>query len=66
MARGILIPQSGSEPMPPAVKEWSPIHWTISEVARFKKVDSLSSEESPFVGNSFTSFISVSFFKKCP
>ena len=63
MARGILIPQSGSEPMPPAVKAWSPIHWTIREVARFKKVDSLSSEESPFVGNSLLPLFLFHFLK---
>ena len=32
MACGILVPQSGIEPMPPAVEVWSPNHWTAREV----------------------------------
>ena len=31
-ACGILAPQPGIEPMPPAVEAWSPNHWTAGEV----------------------------------
>ena len=31
-ARGILVPQPGIEPAPPAVKAWSLNHWTSREV----------------------------------
>ena len=32
VARGILVPRPGIEPMPPAVEGWSPNHWTAREV----------------------------------
>ena len=32
MARGILVPQPGIEPVPAAVKAWSLNHWTTREV----------------------------------
>ena len=28
----ILVPQPGTEPVPPAVEEWSLNHWTAKEV----------------------------------
>ena len=28
---GILVPQPGIKPMPPAVEVWSPNHWTARE-----------------------------------
>ena len=31
MAFGILTPQPGSEPMPLAMKVWSPNHWITRE-----------------------------------
>ena len=31
LACGILVPQPGIEPMPPAVEAWSPNHWPIRE-----------------------------------
>ena len=31
-ACGILVPQPGIEPVPPAVEAWSPNHWTAREV----------------------------------
>ena len=31
-ARGILIPQPGIEPVPPALKVWRLNHWTAREV----------------------------------
>ena len=31
-ARGILVPQPGLEPTPPAVEAWSLNHWTTREV----------------------------------
>ena len=31
-ACGILVPQPGIEPVPPAVEVWSPDHWTTREV----------------------------------
>ena len=34
VACGILIPQPGIEPMPSAVKAWSPNHWTSREVSQ--------------------------------
>ena len=32
---GILVPQPGMEPMPPAVEVWSLNHWTFREVLFF-------------------------------
>ena len=32
MARGILVPQPGIEPMPPVVEAWGLNHWTAREV----------------------------------
>ena len=32
LACGILVPQPGIEPRPPAVEVWSPNHWTAREV----------------------------------
>ena len=32
MACGILVPQLGIEPMPPALETWSFNHWTSMEV----------------------------------
>ena len=32
LARGIVVPQSGIEPVPPAVEAWSPNHLTTWEV----------------------------------
>ena len=32
MACGILVPQPGIRPMPPALEAWSPDHWTTREV----------------------------------
>ena len=32
---GILVPQPGMEPMPPAVEAWSLNHWTFREVLFF-------------------------------
>ena len=32
MACGILVPQPGIEPVPPAVESWSPNHWTAREL----------------------------------
>ena len=32
-AYGILVPQLGIRPVPPAVSAWSPNHWTAREVA---------------------------------
>ena len=32
VAYGILVPQPGIEPMPPALKVWSLNHWTAGEV----------------------------------
>ena len=32
MTSGILVPQPGIEPIPPAVEVWSPYHWTTREV----------------------------------
>ena len=32
VACGILVPQPGTEPMPPAVEAWSLNHWTAREV----------------------------------
>ena len=32
MAGGILVPQPGIEPVPPAVEVWSLNHWTMREV----------------------------------
>ena len=34
MACGILVPQPGMEPVPPALEAWSLIHWTSREVLR--------------------------------
>ena len=34
-ARGILVPQSGIEPTPPAVEAWSLNHWTPRKVPRY-------------------------------
>ena len=34
MACGILVPQLGIEPMPPALEAWSLNHWTAMEVPR--------------------------------
>ena len=33
-AGGILVPQLGIEPVPPAVEAWSLNHWTAREVPR--------------------------------
>ena len=35
MTHGILVPQPGMEPMPPAVEVWSLNHWTFREVLFF-------------------------------
>ena len=35
MARGILVPQPGIEPLSPAVEAQSLNHWTAKEVPRF-------------------------------
>ena len=35
VACGILVPQPGIEPVPPAVKAWSLNHWTTREVLLF-------------------------------
>ena len=32
MVRGILVPQPGTEPPPPALEAWSLNHWTTREV----------------------------------
>ena len=32
MACGVLVPHGGTEPMPSAVKAWSPDHWTTRDV----------------------------------
>ena len=32
VASGILVPQPGIEPVPPAVEAWSPNHWIAKEV----------------------------------
>ena len=32
---GIIVPQPGIEPMPPAVEAWSLNHWTAREVPKF-------------------------------
>ena len=34
VACGILVPQPGIEPMPPALEEWSLNHWTAQEVPK--------------------------------
>ena len=34
MAFGILVPQSGIEPVPPEVEAWSPNYWTAREAPR--------------------------------
>ena len=34
VAHGILVPQPGIEPMPPALEVWSLNHWTTREVSR--------------------------------
>jgi len=31
-ACGILVPQQGIKPMPPAVEAWTPNHWTTREI----------------------------------
>ena len=36
MANGILVPQPGIEPVPPAVKELSLNHWTTRELPRWQ------------------------------
>ena len=35
MARGILVPRAGIEPVLPAVEAQSPNHWTVREVLSF-------------------------------
>ena len=35
MVCGILVPQLGIEPRPPAVEVWSSNHWTAKEFPRF-------------------------------
>ena len=35
MARVILVPQPGIEPVPPAVEVWSLNHWTAREIPDF-------------------------------
>ena len=35
MVRGILVPWSGIEPVPPALEAWSLNHWTASKVLLF-------------------------------
>ena len=32
---GILVPQPGTEPGPPAVEAWSPSHWTAGEFPNY-------------------------------
>ena len=32
MACGVLVPHGGTEPMPSAVKAWSPDHWATRDV----------------------------------
>ena len=32
MACGVLVPQPGIKPTPPAVEVWSPNHWTTRQV----------------------------------
>ena len=34
MAFGILVPQSGIEPVPPEVEAWSPNYWTAREAPK--------------------------------
>ena len=34
VAYGILVPQPGIEPMPPALKVWSLNHWTAGKVPK--------------------------------
>lgn len=36
MPRGILVPQPGMEPLPPAVEAWSVNHWTTRVVPALK------------------------------
>ena len=36
LAKRILIPPLGMEPVPPSVEGWSPIHWTAREMPIFK------------------------------
>ena len=36
MACGVLVPQSGIEPVPPALEAWSLSHWTSREIPHFK------------------------------
>ena len=36
VACGVLVPQPGIEPVPPALEAWSLSHWTSGEIPHFK------------------------------
>ena len=46
VACGILVPQLGIEPKPPALEAQSPNHWTIREVPLLKMI-----KEAPEIGS---------------
>ena len=49
MARGILVPQSGFEPGPSAVRACSPNHWTAGEFPALAIILILSSSLRTYV-----------------
>ena len=44
MACGLLVPQTGIKPVPPAVEVWSLNHWTAREVPIHTVLNTPSSE----------------------
>ena len=50
---GILVPQPGMEPAPPALETQSPNHWTTREAPRSSFIKNLFCQENPMSGGAW-------------